>query len=156
MVYFVLVGSLIEKNKLLADYADDVVCCSEELSDISKELERLEDTRQIHLKEMDNIIAKIKEMDGVCQNQRKLLEIVNEKISGLVLEKSRKIASINFLKLEHEKIRQFIESAVVIEPIVVDRKNKIRNGLVDINRDGLMKLIKIIKKKEKIRNVYMY
>jgi hypothetical protein len=54
------------------------------------------------------------------------------------------------------KKKEIVDNASVIEVIVVEDKENysLSNGLVDLNRDILMKLIKIIGKDErKIRNI---
>jgi hypothetical protein len=48
-----------------------------------------------------------------------------------------------------------MDSWIFTEIIVDDqRNNEVSNGLVDINRDIFMKLIKIVQDENKIRNVF--
>jgi septal ring factor EnvC (AmiA/AmiB activator) len=136
MVRYYMIEEELRKNEiLLSDVMNKRDCCIMLLVETKKTLNDLERIRQEQLKDLEN------------SNER----IGNETKKKIELEKK-----IDELDLKSKTTKKIIENTTTIAAIVVDDEEKYNsgNGLVSINRDIVMKLLKIIRDEMKIRNVY--
>jgi hypothetical protein len=83
------------------------------------------------------------------------LEITSKKIKCEIVLKGELEKRINDLDLRLERTKEIIENAILITSIVVDNNTcyNLANGLVDVNRDIVMKLLGLIDDETKIKNV---
>jgi predicted RNase H-like nuclease (RuvC/YqgF family) len=100
----------------------------------------------------------MEETNKILDNEIKLLKITEEKIAVLKSNIKEKNDILENLKSRLDELKAVISNTKVIDTIVVDdERNKLMwNGLVCLNRDILMKLIKIIIRETKIRRVHHY
>jgi predicted RNase H-like nuclease (RuvC/YqgF family) len=134
MVYYLLRETVEEKVRVLNDLLIELISFSEKEKRNNRDLERLkENQRKLHEK-LKNMEMKIEELSLKMKKSLTLKENLNTKKENLLKE---------------------IEDTRVIDVIFVDeeRNKKLWNGLVTLNRDILMRLMKLIHEENKIRNV---
>jgi hypothetical protein len=124
------------KKKLLKDVSDEMESLSEKLIRNSMDMEKLEKTRKTQMEE---------------------LKVTEGKIEHLRLEMEDCVVGVKKMNEKKKRINEMIENVNLIDVIVVDdeRNNYVRNGLVDLNRDTLMNLLRIIQNEKKTRIVYL-
>jgi hypothetical protein len=83
------------------------------------------------------------------------LKVTEAKIKLLRLEMEDCVVGWKKMNEKKKRINEMIEKVNLIDVIVVDdeRNNYVRNGLVDLNRDTLMNLLRIIQNEKKTRIV---
>ena len=125
--YFMTSDALLMKKNSLKDIITEMDCCSETTNKKKKEIDELEE----------------------------LLKTTKEKIKILRKEMENYVSSLREMNLKKKSISKMVENVNLIEVIVVDdERNKcVSNGLVDLNRYVLMKLLRIIQNEEKTRIV---
>lgn len=133
MVHYILFATLEEKSKLVKDLDSEVERVSGMLNDKKTDMEELRDEYKIILDTMELLESKIDNLSQEIKNMNVHLEELN---------------------IEKRKIEDIINNSEVIEIISVDeeRNNELWNGLVCLNRDILMRLLKKLDD-EKIRNI---
>jgi hypothetical protein len=135
MVYFFISSNDFDRNKLLLDkIIERENCCSEKIKENSKELEKLEKEK----KEMEE------NYKALLAFQRCKLEVLKSELKKLCKEK--------------EDVRGIVEHAYITDPILVDDEGtyEMANGLIDLNRDVLMKLFRVVKNVKKSSKVFFF
>lgn len=97
----------------------------------------------------------MKEVENIHRIQLEELNVTSEKLKKLRSKAFDLNSALSKLKLKKEETERIVKNSVLVDVIVVDneRNNFVLNGLVDLNRDIVMKLLKIIKNETKIRNI---
>jgi phosphotransacetylase len=100
----------------------------------------------------------MEKLERTRKTQMEELKITEEKIKHLKLEMEDCVVGLKKMNEKRKRINEMIEGANLIDVIVVDgeRNNYVRNGLVDLNRDTLMNLLRIIQNEKKTRIVYFF
>jgi hypothetical protein len=115
----------------------------------------------VEAEKIKKIVEELQERISVCSDDlcktRNELESMKMQVKNLELKEKGLNLTLKNLNLEFDKKRAIMLNMELIEKISVDEKSDevVWNGLVSLNRDILMKLLKIIKDEKKIRNVFV-
>lgn len=134
MVYYMLIDELNQRRRSLGELINEISRSSKLEERLSREIEEMEKIRQSLLERLD---------------------ITEMRIKQLMLKKDNAhYYSIPNMNWKKESMERIIEDAKVVDLIVVDEeKYGLKNGLVDLNRDCLMKLIRLLNDEKKIRYI---
>jgi phosphotransacetylase len=124
------------KKKSLKAVSDEIDCFSEKLIQETMDMKKLEETWKTQMEE---------------------LKVTEENIKLLKLQMEDCVVGLKKMNEKKKRINEMIKNVNLIGVIVVDdeRNNYLRNGLVDLNRDTLMNLLRIIQNEKKTRIVYL-
>jgi flagellar motility protein MotE (MotC chaperone) len=132
-----------EKAKESQTTLNDLV---EEIHQFSENITKI-DQRQADLKEIRQI-------------QQKALETTEKEIENGKMEKEVLNSKLKELKKKMEERKEVVENTDIIEPISICEGNgnnyNMLNGIVDLNRDILMRLVKLMKNEKKTRNAFLF
>lgn len=96
---------------------------------------------------------------GCCSEKmiedKKNLKRLEEEMKTLGLKIEDSVFLLGDLKLRMEELKMIILDSEIVDVINVDdeRSDQLSNGLVDLQRDILMKLVKMISDEKKFRNI---
>jgi hypothetical protein len=143
--YYTLAHDHLKKKTALSNLEGEVKTFSDALSEIEIKIEECEKNREIQRKQLSDTIKEIEKLNSEKQDSQSILKKLKE---------------------EFQEMNKIIENTLIIEPIIVggadgDVNNEecdknvydLMNGLVDLNRDIIMKLVKMMGDERKTRNV---
>lgn len=106
---------------------------------------------------LDDLRKNVEESKKLGENyeiQLKKLHAMESEMKNMSLKKSKMKVALKELNFKLNEINNIFENTKIIDRLAVDdEKYGLSNGLVDLNRDVLMKLIIIINNDEKIINI---
>jgi hypothetical protein len=122
---------------------------------LADELERKKIQMNGIVVELEKVEKDLRVVNDIPGIQLKEVERLNKEIENNKLKMKNFLTILNDLNSKKENLKKLIENAMVISVIVVDgeRNGELQNGLISLNRDVLMKLVKIVKNEELIKNV---
>lgn len=126
-----------------------------ELEKSKKEVSDLENEISHRSRELDETLNNLEELRHVKDRLLMQLKTVDRGIENFISKVHDLSSTLENLNLRLGQQNKIIFESVIVEAIIVDgeRNNFISNGLVDLNRDVLMRLVKIIRNEKKIRDI---
>jgi hypothetical protein len=120
-------------------------------------LQILENEIERYSKEMNEKRRNLEDFKKIHNAKLIELQLTEERIETINLKIIDYVSILENLNLERKKAKDFIENIQLIDLIVVDEERNacLPNGLVSVNRDILMKLIKLIRDEKKTRTVVL-
>ncbi|GHU24475.1 hypothetical protein FACS189472_17450 [Alphaproteobacteria bacterium] len=120
-------------------------------------MECLKNEVNVNSDRLINVEREMKNMEEIHEIQLKQLEITRKQIEKLNTKKVNITCILENLNSELKKMKELIDKTVVIEKIIIDECEEMYynmlNGLVDLNRDIIMKLLKLKGDKTKTKSV---
>jgi hypothetical protein len=117
--------------------------------------------RNCYSKSVDEIAVEIKKFEEILVLQLKQIEVTKEEIEKLKEKKNDFDSILRNTQTELKTVETVLENTIIINIITVASGNDdcnendydLLNGLVDLNRDIIIKLLKLMKDEAKARNV---
>jgi hypothetical protein len=109
--------------------------------------------------EMKSISNKSIEIEKEIKKEKLSIQmrITKEKLEAELQKKTECDKNIKILDLKLKNVKEVIENAIVVKPIIINVDSRegydLSNGLIDANRDIVIKLLKIARNYSKIKNV---
>lgn len=128
---------------------------SNKLKEQKETLDKLEMESDTHNTRLEEIANEMKEFQETREKQSALLKETERKIAFLVSERFKNESNLKELKMKMKNLTEIIQNTLIVGIIKVEDEMKygLQNGLVDLNRDVLMRVLKIIVDKDKLRIV---
>lgn len=141
-----------KKDSHLNELVEKIRSYSGEAIKVKECVAKLEEAFEIQLKELEFLKDKSENLKIIKINE---IEVMCEDLKSEKLKLSYTMYVLIKLNAEKEEIERYINNMEEISIISVDEEQRklLSNGLVDLNRDVLMRLIKIMQDKDKTRTI---